>query len=63
MDIFKGQDNDVLKEMCAKRVFQVVIDTHNLTSKFQPLDASFNKVAKSFISEKYNTWMANEVSN
>ena len=63
MDIFKGQDNDVLKEMCAKRVFQVVIDTYNLTSKFQPLDASVNKAAKSFISEKYNTWMANEVSN
>ena len=63
MDIFKGQDNDVLKEFCAKRFFQVVIDTHNLTSKFQLLDVSVNKVAKSFISEKYNTWMANEVSN
>ena len=40
-----------------------MIVPHNITNKFQPLDISVNKVAKSFISEKYNTWMTNEVSN
>ena len=42
---------------------EVVIVPHNLTNKFQPLDISGNKAAKSFVSEKYNTWIANEVSN
>ena len=34
-----------------------------LKSKFQPIDISVKKAAKSFISEKYNTLMENEVSN
>ena len=63
MDTFKGQDNNVLKELCEKNFCEVVIVPHNLTNKFQPLDISVNKAAKSFISEKYNTWMAKEVSN
>ena len=33
---------------------QVVIVPHNLTNKFQPLDITINKPAKSFISNKYN---------
>ena len=38
MDTFKGQDNNVLKELCEKNVCEVVIVRHNLTKKFQPLD-------------------------
>ena len=53
MDTFKGQDNDD---------FQIVIVPHNLPNKFQPLDLTVNKAAKSFISEKYNAWLANEVA-
>ena len=41
---------------------EVVIVPQNLTNKFQPLDLSVNKAAKAFISEKYNTWMTNEIS-
>ena len=30
--------------------------------KFQPLDSKVNKAVKSFLSDKYNSWLANEVS-
>ena len=63
MDTFKDQDNKVLKELCAKHSCEVVIAPRNLAKKFQPFDSSVNKATKSFISEKYNTWMTNEVSN
>ena len=51
------------EELCEKNFCEVVIVPHNLTNKFQPLDISVTKAVKSFISEKYNTWMAKEVSN
>ena len=63
MNAFKGQENIVLKELCTTNLCEIVIVPHNLRFKFQPLDISVNKAAKSFISDKYNTWMANEVSN
>ena len=52
-----------LKSCLQKSFCEVLIVPHNITNKFQPLDISVNKVAKSFISEKYNTWMINELSN
>ena len=58
MDTLKGQDNDNMTELCTKNNCQIVIVPHNLT--FQPLDLTVNKAEKSFISEKYNAWMANE---
>ena len=62
MDTFKGQDNDKMRKFCAKNSRESVIIPNNLTNKFQPLDISVNKAAKSFISDKYNSWLANEVS-
>ena len=62
MDTFKDQDNDELRKLCMSNNCEVVIVPHNLTNKFQPLDLSVNKAAKAFISEKYNTWMTNEIS-
>ena len=47
-DTFKGEDNNVLKELCEKNFCEVVIVPHNLTNKFQPLDISVIKAAKSF---------------
>ena len=55
MDTFNVQDNEVLKELCAKKFCEVVLVPHNLTNKFQSPDISVKKAAKSFISEKYNT--------
>ena len=49
-------------KFCAESSFEIVIISHNLTNKFQSLDISANKAAKSFISGKYNAWLANEVS-
>ena len=63
MDTFKGQDNKILKKLCAKKICKVVIVPSSLTNSFQSLDIYVNKAAKSFISEKKNTWMVNEVSN
>ena len=54
MDTFKGQDGDVILDLCEKHMCEVVIISHNLTNKFQPLDITVNKPAKSVISNKYN---------
>ena len=62
MDTFKGQDNDAILDLCKKHMCQVVIVPHNLTNKFQPLDITVNKPAKSFISNKYNEWFSKQVS-
>ena len=62
MDTLKGQDNDVILHLCEKHMCQVVIVSHNLTNKFQPLGIIVNKPAKSFISNKYNEWFSKQVS-
>ena len=62
MDTFKGEGNDVILDLCKKHMWQVVIVLHNLTNKFQPLDITVNKPAKSFISNKYNEWFSKQVS-
>ena len=62
MKTFKGQDNDEMRKCCAKNSWEIVIVSHNLTNKFPPLDISVNKVTKSFVSDKFNYWSANEVS-
>ena len=48
-----------LKSVVKITVFIIV--PHNLTSKFQPLDTTFNKSAKSFIKDKYNIWYTEQV--
>ena len=40
MDTFKGQDNEEMKRLSAKNNCELVIVSHNLTCKFQPLDIS-----------------------
>ena len=45
-----------------QKICEIVIVPHNLTNKFQPLDINTNKTGKSFIFDKYNSWLANEVS-
>ena len=62
MDTFKGQDNDILKELCDANFCEVVIAPHNLTNNFQPLDVSVNKSSEVFISNKYNSWFSKQVS-
>ena len=62
MGTFKRQDNDVILDLCEKHMCQVVIVPHNLTNKFQPLDITVNKTAKSFISDKYKEWSSKQVS-
>ena len=52
METFKGQDNDVLKTLCEENHCVVVLVPNNLTNKFQPLDISVDKPAKSFISNR-----------
>ena len=62
MDTFKGEDNDVILDLCEKHMCQVVIVPHNLANKFQPLDITANKPAKSLISNKYNEWFSKQLS-
>ena len=54
MDTFKGQDNEEVAKLCRENNCVLIIVSHNLTNKFQLLDITFNKPAKSFIKEKYN---------
>ena len=64
MDTFKGQENDDLRELCAKNNCEIVVIPHNLTNKFQPLDLSVKKAAKANVSsEKYGIWIASFFGN
>ena len=62
MDTFKGHDNDRLRELCSENCCELVIVSHHLTYKFQPLNLSANKAAKAFIQNRYNEWYSNEVA-
>ena len=46
MDTFKGEYNGTLKQLCSKINWEIVIISHNLTNKFQPLDISITKAEK-----------------
>ena len=48
MDTLKGQDTYVILDLCQKYFSHVIIISHNHTNKFQPLDITVNKPAKSF---------------
>ena len=56
MDTFKGQDNDEVAKLCFKNSIALIIVPHDLTNKFQPIDITVNKPAKSFIRDKCNIW-------
>ena len=62
MDTFKAQDNEAVLELCQKNNCEVIIVPYSLTNKFQPLDITVNKPAKSFISNSYNEWFSQQVS-
>ena len=53
---------DTLRELYGENNCDIVIVSHNLTNKFQPLDLSVNKAAMSFIQNKYNNWHADQMS-
>ena len=62
MDTFKGQDSNEVSKLCRKHNCVLIIVLHNLTNKFQPLDITVNKPAKSFIKGKYNIWYTEQVA-
>ena len=62
MDTFKGKDSDELAKLCRENNCDLIIVPHNLTNKFQPLDITVNKPAKSFIKDKYNMWYTEQVA-
>ena len=49
--------------LCAENFCTIVIVPHNLTKKFQPLDITVNKPAKSFIAQRYNAWFSDQVAS
>ena len=51
MDIFKGQDNDAIADLCTDNNWAIVIVPHKLTSKFQPMDIMTNEPTKCLIKE------------
>ena len=51
-----------MRELGAINNCEIANISHNLTNKFQQLNISVSKAARAYVSEKYNTWMANEIS-
>ena len=51
MDMFKEQVNNETRELCARNNCEIVIAPHNLTNRFQPLDFSGLRSAKTYVSE------------
>ena len=62
IDTFKGQDNEEVAKLCRENNCVLIIVPHNLTNKFLPPNTTFNKPAKSFIKDKYNTWCSEQVT-
>ena len=60
-DTFKGQDNDEMRNFCAKNPCEIVIIPNNLRNKFQRLDISVKKAANYFIPDKYNSWPSKQL--
>lgn len=63
MDIFKGRDDDEVKQHCQESNCELVVVPHNLINKFQTLNISANQSSKKFISVKFNSWYADRVSS
>ena len=59
INTFKGEDNGTLKQLCSRINWKIVIISHNLTNKFQPLDIRITKAEKK---SQYNNWFLNKVS-
>ena len=51
-----GKDNDEVAKFCHKNNCALFIVSRYLTNKFQLLDITVNKPAKSFKKDKYNMW-------
>ena len=62
IDTFKGQGNDEAAKLCRRNNYALIVVPHNLTNKFQSLDITVNKPAKSFIKDKYNMWYPEQVA-
>ena len=56
IDTFMGKDNDEVAKLCRKNNCALFIVSRYLTNKFQLLDITVNKPAKSFKKDKYNMW-------
>ena len=61
MDLFKGQGNDEVAKLCRQNNCALIVP-HNLINKFQPLDITVNKPAKSVIKDKYNMCYTEQVA-
>ena len=61
MDTFKGQGNNEVAKLCRKSCALIIVP-HNLINKFQSLDITVDKPAKSFIKDKCNMWYTEEVA-
>ena len=57
-----GKDNDEVAKFCHKNNCALFIVSRYLTNKFQLLDITVNKPAKSFIKDKYNMWYTEQVA-
>ena len=49
IDTFKKQHNDAITNLFTDNNYVIVIVSHNLTNKFQPLEIMINQPAKCFI--------------
>ena len=63
MGRFKGRNIDEMRKFYDKNSGESLIIPENLTNKFQPLDLSVSKTAKSCVFSRYNPWLANKIQS
>ncbi len=62
-DCFKGQLSENIITILERNNIHSVIVPANCTDYLQPLDLTVNKVAKSFLKQKFSDWYASQVAN
>ena len=63
MDTFIAQENEEMKQLCAKNNCELVIVPRNLTNRIQPLNITINLSTKKLICNKCNPGMLIELAN
>lgn len=62
-DRFKGQMTEKVVEALEEENIQSILVPAGCTDQLQPLDLTVNRVAKSFLQERFREWYANKVAD
>ena len=63
MDNFKGQVTNGIHNLLEEKNIFVALLPPNITDLLQPLDLAVNKPAKSYLSQQFQDWYAEQISD